>query len=219
MIDSYPSIIKNYINRPPNLNNYSLIKFAKSVNCINNKYKLRSNDYIVRIFPQLYIKYDDEEDEKYYKLRCILNVPFRSTFDNVLNDNISTSIKNWHDLYLSIDDYYHCDFDISHSEDDEMPEFSENNKYQNLFEIASGMNNNVSNEQLGKRLIDISHDWVHSSRKYPKIDVVESFLKTYKFCQPFEDTVINDNNIINYSKEQEYVLKILEEQINVSKIF
>ena len=36
-----------------------------------------------RIFPKLKITGNDTEDDKYYELLCILNVPFR----NNMNDN------------------------------------------------------------------------------------------------------------------------------------
>ena len=94
------TIIEKYKIRPPEHKELSLINFCKNYRVYKNKLIKRKKECIVRIFPEFNITDNDAEEEKYYKLHCILNVPFRNHMNDILINNVNHD--TWKYLYNSL---------------------------------------------------------------------------------------------------------------------
>ena len=94
----------------------------------------------------------------------------------------------------------------------EIPFQIDNDVRRNLFEMASTLPCDNPNEVLGTRLIDIANEWDIQGQKFPTLENVQQFLKTYQN----QDLPQNNTPILNitFSQDQNQILEILQKQID-----
>lgn len=126
------TLIETYKIRPPELEDLNLINFCKHYRVYNNKFIKRRKECIVRIFPKINLVDNETEDEKYYKLHCILNVSFRNNKNDILINNVNHD--SWKELYNSLNISEENEINLhEYEETDEIPESLNDDMVRNPF--------------------------------------------------------------------------------------
>lgn len=112
------SLIDKYRDRPLRLEQCSLLKFAQSINVRGNEYQTARKDKVVRILPNLKLS-PIEDNEPFYKLQCILHIPFRKSYDDIL---VFHNAAKWEELYtlakLGLREVIDANTDVIDSDDE-----------------------------------------------------------------------------------------------------
>lgn len=90
-------IIDKYRARPAAYREQGLLEFARKTSVYGNRYTQKRQDTIVRVYPQFKLTGDPEQDEQFYKMQCILNIPFTGTFAELLAEH--DDVNTWQELY------------------------------------------------------------------------------------------------------------------------
>lgn len=99
--------IDKYRQRPARYTAMSLEQFAKKFNVRGNSYVTSKHDNILIVMPNLRRTFTDDNNNKYYRQQCILRIPFRGPYDDILADNRTRNVRTWRDLYVyrQLDDF------------------------------------------------------------------------------------------------------------------
>ncbi|KAK3908151.1 ATP-dependent DNA helicase [Frankliniella fusca] len=182
--------VEKYMTRPSTFENESLFNFCKKYDVDSSKFSKKTKENIVRVFPKLSLNFNDAVDEKYYKQKVILHVPWRN-----LNDLKSTD-TSWKSLYISYnveqlesDVVDSREMDNCHdSDDDDMDnETSNDTKPENLEEAMIvcrlGPNRLPLTVNLGLRESDLNFKWSEEALKFTStnsLNQLENFIKIKK---------------------------------------
>ena len=161
----------------------------------------------MRVFPKQ--KFDILMDnEPYYRVQCILNIPFRGTYKQILEDN---NCITWEML--------HGKFNLQISEavsnyfsDDECEDLEEidDNVRRNAAEMLSSFPQKKQNLEMGERLTDVIYNYNEEIKNPCTISEVEAFLETYKNIDPKFSTT---NTNFSLSQEQRSAIDTVNEQL------
>ena len=91
------TILQKYLERPEIYENISLLNFAKTIYVRGGRYIESRVAAICRVFPKLQLVGNSENDEKFYKLQCILNIPFRNNYETILQSN--NNYNTWAEVF------------------------------------------------------------------------------------------------------------------------
>lgn len=188
-----------------------MFQFLQGITVKGNAIEIPDKPKIVRVFPILYLTGDSELDEKFYKQKCMLYVPFRGNIKSVLKRSSYTNWKNLYLAYFKQDKTYSTFNEITRNEDDD--EFLPNPAdfiQRNIFEEISSIGITGESTNLGLRLIDINHNWNLNNELFPPKSVAILFHQDLKI---FSCTRPTNNNTVNFVGEQIQVLNLLDEQI------
>lgn len=82
------SQLKKYLSRNILLENYNFLQFLQGVSVIRGTVVIPENPKIVKVFPKLHKTGDMILDQKYYKQKCILLIPFRDNVESILQKSV-----------------------------------------------------------------------------------------------------------------------------------
>lgn len=211
------TFIEKYQHRPmfckgENIENITLLDFAKHYDVKDKKYFKHKISRIVQIAPVVKFIPHSKNNESYYRQQCLLNIPFRCDPNKLLkmNDKNKNSWKKLYEhsnLHKDDDELYE---NIDDDETEELPIIDDELR-QTVAELNCAFTTKVNDETIGKRLMDLTYDWISASEEYPKIEKVMNFLENYKNIQI--NMPDKDKCNITFSKEQEKILITLEKQI------
>ena len=113
----------------------SLLNFAKLcvLQVVNTLYQ-----EITFLSPTLRLTGNCEDDEKYYKSRSILHIPFRENYENILRSNLN--FNTWKEIFATSDFQTNKEYGLPDASNDaeEKIAFNENMR-RDLFEITSNL--------------------------------------------------------------------------------
>lgn len=210
-------MIEKYMQRPKCYEALGIFAFMQKINVYGKKYTYARVENIVRTFPVYKKTGQVELDTAYYKMQCMLNIPFRSLPWTMLS---KSQFATWQELYdnrLAM-----VDKDVKHEEyedeeeidlGDQLPEAS-SYEHCTLADAISGCPITDRIQDLGERLQDINFNWSENQNDYPATAEVEQFLKTYK-SDVYSDSEYSSPS--SFSIEQNQVLTTLQCQINFIK--
>lgn len=210
------AIFERYKNRGQEYDNISLFIFAKDYRYASRIIE-RSVPAIVRVYPKVKLTDDPIENEKYYKIQCILHIPWRHSFDSLIAD-FRFSLFPWSDAYTNMqqDIEHHSQLNLDNLE----PSFEEDPSLDHFHEhiypdMALSRTGNVddSREPIGKRLIDIAHDWESNSVPVDEKLILMNWLSTQKqnYIPP---TVHRDISTFSLSEDQQRVMDAARQQMS-----
>ncbi|XP_074596436.1 uncharacterized protein LOC141851589 [Brevipalpus obovatus] len=203
------TVVDKYSRRPHELGGESLLKFVKNYMPAGSTFQKRQEEIIVRVFPQLKLTGDPIEDEKYYKLQCILTIPFERNYESLLQEH---RVSKWKDLYEQNRDQMIEEMEFPDPEnDDPLPEPVNEENYQDANMVVAEFRGEINDQLIGTRLIDVAYDWNSTSSRIPGFSAAQDFLKISKTQE--RETPHQSSNRINFSSEQQQVLKILDSQL------
>ncbi|XP_074603973.1 uncharacterized protein LOC141857379 [Brevipalpus obovatus] len=203
------TVVEKYAKRPQELSGESLLHFIKNYVPVGSNFRKRQKEIIVRVFPQLKLTGDPIEDEKYYKLQCILTIPFTQSYEKMLEDHVVT---RWRDLYEQNRDRMIEEMEFLDPEnDDPLPAPVNEENYQNPFMVVAGFRGEINDQVIGTRLIDVAYDWNATSSRIPDFSEAHDFLKTFRTNG--KTSSIQSPHTISFSSEQQKILDILDGQL------
>ncbi|XP_023317653.1 uncharacterized protein LOC111694302 [Trichogramma pretiosum] len=212
------TLIDKYIERLKKYEQLSLVEFAKSYTVTNSSYKSNINNKIVIIYPK-YKHFNSEDMELYYKQQCILQIPFRSNLQDLV-ENIENVEQPWFSLFEErhLEDLNSTFMNANEDDiNDRLDSVNEDDmdgdgRHLNAFEMVSSTVTEKVDQCLGQRLIDLTYDWSLGGCKFPSFDEVSAFLKSFKNTEimPLVKE-IRDN--LTLSSDQLMVLNICRRQI------
>jgi ATP-dependent DNA helicase PIF1 len=215
------TFVQKYCKRT-SLLSLSLLDFAKKHYFRGGRISTRRKEAIVRPFPRFKLSGDPVNDEKFYRLQVILNVPFHGEefhFDDLLSDpNSSLRFDSWKSRFesLNISAAEVTDFpEVNPDEEGEVAFPDRDNDYRHIepFAVAANLGPVAEPSQLlGRREVDLAREWTAASQSYPSIEEVRLFLRTFQQNLPTRSLHFDDN--ITLSAEQQEVLDIFQQQVN-----
>jgi ATP-dependent DNA helicase PIF1 len=220
------SFVQKYRTRTllrPDLESVSLFDFAKKHNFDSRgRISNRRKEPIVRVFPRLKLNDDPENDEKFYRLQVILNVPFQGEefrYDDLLLDpNSSVPFDSWKSRFesLNLSAAEATDFpELNPDEEGEIAFPDRDNDYRHIEPFAAAANLGPvrdASQLLGRRELDLAREWTAASQSFPDIEEVRRFLRTFEQNAPSRSFDFDDN--ITLSSEQQEVMDIFQQQVN-----
>ena len=218
------SVLEKYMERPDRLQDKSLWECAKLYN--PSRWLPVKKENIVRIFPRLILKQEEDSNEEYYKQRVLLHVPWRNETD--LKDEEST----WEDTYirynvserdnitskLGFDDNKCTDDDYETDEDSSDDE--ESGLVENLISSRFGPNADVPTISLGNREVDVNYNWQDTYIKYKEYGTIpdfQNFIDKMKEGIQKKDTDIPQLQEVEFSADQQQIIDWVQNQINSIK--
>ncbi|XP_052128693.1 uncharacterized protein LOC127750623 [Frankliniella occidentalis] len=225
------SFIEKYIDRPAFMENVSLWDAAKKYNALKWKLLPQNAENIVRVFPVVNLKKDDDND-KYFEQQVFLHVPWRN------EDNLRDENETWSDVYnrhgLSnvpgITDLLEnviCDNGVEEEEED-IDEFVSNfyegeleNETNEEWMVCSSMGcGRIDKVELGKRHVDLNYPWMDSFELYKQYGTIEEFQnfireekKKSESNVEVDDSMFATNLNVTLSCDQQKVLQLVMKQI------
>ncbi|XP_076397905.1 ATP-dependent DNA helicase PIF1-like [Megachile rotundata] len=152
------TLIQKYRKRPPAYEYISLLNFVKKYNVVGSRIVERRQVAVVRIFPILNLCGESENDQRYYLQQCILHIPFRGTFAQILAES---QLPTWLNLFehhrLTLQE--NLDFPQP-GDEGEVPREQNVDDVREPYMIAAMFMNNGDNPALGRRLEDLIEEWV-----------------------------------------------------------
>ncbi|KAJ1518875.1 hypothetical protein ONE63_011522 [Megalurothrips usitatus] len=204
------NFIEKYLKRPPHLENVTLWQAALIYNVPS--WTRTAKDNIVRIFPRLKTNISEE----FYRQKVLLHIPWRD--ENAMRKN-----RSWQDIYMShnvnlfgdrtntisLHDTIEDDFEENINTDDDITD------EEDMIVSKMGPNKNVPHVGVGRRDIDIQHDWTEGMKKYEKYGCVadfENFIAKAKKNEKANDIqyILPD---VNFSHDQHEVISLFDSQI------
>ncbi|KAK3925970.1 LOW QUALITY PROTEIN: ATP-dependent DNA helicase pfh1 [Frankliniella fusca] len=217
------SFIEKYAERPNEFESFSLWKTAQMVNLPSNK--IRRKTAIVQIFPQYKFDKNSENNEFFYKQQVMLFLPWRDievikqnneTWENIYNVYIDMIKKNQETCLLLNDT-------VANEEEYETEDFQKNNASEEwMFLSEMTPKKNPQKAGIGKRQIDLEHNWHESTKLYDKYGGIAS-LRSFLTNVKANDTVANETSSISqdvhipnitFTGEQQNILDYVEFQLN-----
>ncbi|XP_074596278.1 ATP-dependent DNA helicase Pif1-like [Brevipalpus obovatus] len=204
------SLLEKYRTRPIDfLPETNLLDFAKYYKR-GDSYHCRRRDAVVRVFPRIKLDLDSDKREQYFKLQCVLNIPFHGDFQNILE---RLDCQSWAEAYekSGIQDLEHLE--IPQPEDEGfLPERINEEQMQEQYMVAASFRGMAADVGVGHRLIDKSYNWNSMPSFIPSFDQVSEFMKTFKSSQARRLRETDQSSII-FSSDQLSVLSVLDTQI------
>lgn len=208
------SLIDKYKVRPARFEEINLLTFTKKYYKAAGRIVERRKDAIVRVFPKINLSSDPEQGEKFFKLQCILYIPFRGEFESIL---ASCQVSTWQEAYEHQSIAVIENLDFPEPEDEGfLPERINEDDIRDPFMIAAGLRGEVIDHVLGRRAVDLAYDWNAMPSYIPDYGAVQEFLRGYKlnYSRPDESDNIP---MVSFSADQQIVLGIVDNQIRKAR--
>ncbi|KAE8738768.1 hypothetical protein FOCC_FOCC015740 [Frankliniella occidentalis] len=223
------SFIEKYKDRPAFLENVSLWDVAKKYNVAKWKLLSSNAENIVRVFPIVKLKVDEEND-KYFEQQVYLHVPWRND-ENLRNEN-----ESWNEAYIRyglsnvpgvVDLLENVASDEAEGEEDDEElldgfyeaelERENNEEWMVCSSIGRGR---IDQVELGKRHVDINYPWMGSFEMYEQYGTIEEFQnfireqkKMFENSNELETNAFVNSPNISLSCDQQKVLQLVTKQI------
>ena len=81
----YISLLQKYIDRPDSqyFGNMGYLSFCETITVRSGKYQISRKKNICHIYQAVKLGVDDKTDEKYYRIQCMLHIPFREGIEEL----------------------------------------------------------------------------------------------------------------------------------------
>jgi hypothetical protein len=166
---------------------------------------------VVQVFPRLRLSNNADRNEEFYRQQVLLHVPWRSE-EGVLGEH-----GTWREAYEAnhVAEHRPASAPLPNPEEDEFEELEEDGEddIDEWMVAARHMpNQEVEQVELGRRELDLQHDWAAGSQQHGDHGVLTRFLKTSKDSHVFHRAPVVAPQV-EFTAEQRVVLDILERQI------
>ena len=223
-VTAQKSLMDKYCARPPEMKHMCLFDFAKSMNAVYVKnrddqivlkFRRRTKEAVVRIFPNPKLTGDNDKDELFYKNQVILRAPFRGNVDDLLEDKLTNIIyPSWQARFISLDIQLepHLELPII---DERYAKRKNNSRMYPILNPISAKQKDSNATELGERMFDVAHDWEKASQDYPESAKAREFLANFRQNSVSEHTlgVTVCSNDMALSDEQNAIYQIFVEQL------
>jgi len=213
--------IEKYMERRSEFEHETLWHMAKKYVLPKGNHHPNGLDAIVRVFPRVSERTKNDSDE-YYKQQVLLHLPWRyeeqflELYDSwetayLLNEQ---TIKNNSDVQ--------CNFQDTDPDEEEFEQRNYEEHYiteQFMTSSILGPSQTTTQIELGRREIDLRHDWHASAAKYDQyggIPVIKSFVQD-KRKETNSDFSVPLMPSVTFTCEQQSVLNLLKLQIDSIK--
>ncbi|KAK3931961.1 ATP-dependent DNA helicase [Frankliniella fusca] len=215
------SFVEKYRERPENMENVCLWDAAKCYNYRAGTWSvIKGKENIVRVFPQYTNqKCDEEGKERFYKQQVLLHVPWR------YEEHLKDDCQSWKNVYEGhrINERSNAVYQLGNECEEDDFESAEDDVHDNDFEeefmllSRLGPNSNAPSIELGRREVDLNHDWRQSSAMYEHLGSVQEFQSFIESAKEKDSNNEPVNDIalpqVNLSPDQERVINIVKEII------
>ncbi|XP_034232824.1 ATP-dependent DNA helicase RRM3-like [Thrips palmi] len=210
--------------------NMSLLQVALTrgppANRRDNRWSTNRREAVVRVFPRPKLTPNDEQNEEFYRVEVLLQVPWRT------EEEAKGGFATWKEAFQANNLAPRRDRDIhalaaAAAAELRAEEAAERAQFEDpVFEgeeddgleewmVAArmGAHGRVEQVELGRREVDLSYDWHASSDAYGDIAKLRTFVADSKaeHVEAPRERVLPD---IVYSAEQQTVLNLLQSQID-----
>lgn len=220
------SVLEKYISRSETLQNISLFEAAQGL--ILPAGRKRTKKAVVRVIPKLSYKHGEGSNEDFFRQQALLQIPWREeaalkgeneTWENVCsNHNVghvpcNVNLPEGRTMQHLLSEARQVDEEF----EDEEPDISENITAEE-FMVASAMLPNAKAQkiELGRRDIDLNHDWNVSAEKYSQYGSVAE-LRTFISQKKTEIQQVAQTACIapdvTFNDEQKAVINLINDQI------
>ena len=146
------NLIEKYIQRPKELEDISLLNFAKTINVSGTKYQHARKENIVNIYP--FVNANDESKmDEFYKQQCALHIPFRQTLHSFFEQIKTDEDISWASIFESynletVNTDLVCNLPLEQIDEPDTElsnEMNTENRELNAFELLSSLHNETNN--------------------------------------------------------------------------
>lgn len=181
---TYPTFVRAYASRRPvAMANLSLLEVAKTYipNARTNGWSKHRKEAVVRVFPRLKLTPDAQKNEEYYRLQVLLRVPWRT------EEGVKADYATWREAFdgygLVAEGGANLDAAVAEAQaeiaaeeaENPIPELEVEAVEPWMVAVRMGPHGNELIE-LGRRDMDLNHNWHASTDKYGDIAPLRKFI-------------------------------------------
>lgn len=215
------SYIEKYMERSERFEGESLMSMAKKYVLPKGQRHPFGLDAIVQVYPRLSERSKDESDA-YFRQQVLLHVPWR------YEDQLLDQYESWEQAYIMNETLIRnsssggCDLDNINPDDPDYEELDIDETdmtEQFMYQCRMGPSGNAGQIELGRREIDVNHNWNESLKKYDQyggLNVIKHFIRDQRKCTN-TSTDIPMMPTVDFTREQQTILNLLKLQIRSLK--